>query len=118
EEKKPEEKKPLDERAGNKLTVCALQRITLTSNAWRVQIATTLPPGGPEFESHELWYANIEVYLQSLDGKKRLMRTGYSQDNAGTQKAVLTYQWRPAPGQLNAAKDWMLVVRAPASMIE
>ncbi len=111
--------KPLEESAGNKLTSCALQRVTLNSDSWRVRITTALPPGGPDFETHETWYAFNEVYLQSLDGKTRLAWTGYAQESAGTQKAVVSYTFKkPAKGQRDSAKDWMLVVRAPASMIE
>ncbi len=113
-------KKPLQESAGDKQSDCTLQRVTLNPDTWKVRIAITLPPGGPEFESHEPWYALNEVYLESLDGKARLKRVGYSQDGAGdTRKAVIEYNFaNPKKGQRGEAKNWTLVFRAPASMVE
>jgi hypothetical protein len=118
-QKEMKEMKPLEESAGNKQTVCALQRVTLNADSWRVQVATTLPAGGPSFESNEQWYVNNEVYLQSLDGKTRLRWTVHSQESSGERKAVINYTFKnPPPGKIDAAKKWLLIVRAPASMIE
>jgi hypothetical protein len=113
-------KLPLTLKAGPDQTVCALNAVDLDNpDSWTVQIATELPESGPEFESFQPWFAHNQVYLLSRDGRRRLLPLSYSQENAGTRKAVLNYRFTDSAAvKRGKPEDWVLVCRAPAAMVE
>jgi hypothetical protein len=111
--------KEIEASAGKELTTCSLGSITLSSTTWKVLITTKLPPGGPPFDTNEQWWSNNEVYLQSLDGKRRLAPVSYFQANAATEKPTVEYHFRDsAKGQRGDPAKWTLVFRAPASIVK
>jgi hypothetical protein len=111
--------KPVTVSAGEGMTTCSLEQVKLGVRAWSVEIRTTLPASGPDFSSHETWYANNEAYLLALDGKTRLYPTGLEHQVGDARKAVTVYHFADSPaGRRGAATDWTLVFRAPASMVE
>jgi hypothetical protein len=111
--------KEIEASAGQGLTTCSLGSITLSSATWTLRITTKLPPGGPPFDTNEQWWSNNEVYLQSLDGKRRLAPVSYTQVNATNEKPVVEYFFRDsAKGKRGDPEKWTLVFRAPASIVK
>ncbi len=105
----------IESSAGRGLTTCTLEGISLNRPSWVVRITTELPPGGAAFDSNEMWWSFAQAYLVSADGKKQLPAAGSEQVKDGVRRVEVKYVFR---GERGEAKDWLLLFRAPASLVQ
>jgi hypothetical protein len=98
---------------------CTILAAKLLRDRWTVRVSLDYPPGMKQLDTNQSWVVNNEMTLESLDGKKRIGSTNYSEESATARRAVLSYHFRDrAVVGRGKSEAWRIRYRAPANLVE
>ncbi len=98
---------------------CRLDKVSLASDRWTVQVTVDYAPGGVALDSYQSRVVNNELLLESKDGSQRRSAREYVIVAADDRRATVAYHFlADEKTPLGRPGDWKLLYRTPASLVE